>query len=514
VWAAVILFIAMSGLWLSQDTRVLDWDSGAHMYYAYLIHAQWAQGQFTHWFTDFNTYPPLVHVLGAITTYIAGLHPDALILSANIVFVPLMAFGCFGVGRIVYGPRAGLLAALFALGSPMFVSMMHEYDLDPPQAALVAVTVWAVLSSKRFERLGISALAGLLAGLALMTKETSVVFLGGFLLVVVIRGGWRNWIGLIIFLFVLENVAGPWYIYHWHDIKQAFDTLGGQAGLPVSSIQTPPRFSTASLGWYWWDLVNIQILLPFAIAFLVGAGWVAWRWVRKRLPSGSFEPDLLAGAVLSYVGMTLLTHKDPRYTLPALVFVAVIATGWITKLRSPRWRTGLSWAIVALAAVYLFGLSLGIGGPVRIPLPNPQNSLINQRQLTLYDPTGYVRGGPQQDGDVGSLLEGLKSKGIRDILLYTGPDPVDFNMWGMQVMLESHHMLLGPTSTPASQTAYLLLTQPAPYAPPPCQTIDHYGLYVVQAPAPGLTGSLLRNPANPKQRYAFLCPGRPTVMAP
>lgn len=103
-----------------------------------------------------------------------------MILASNLVFAALLAAGCFGAARIVFGTeRAGLLAALFALGTPMVVSEMHEFLLDPQQAAMVAVSVWAILVSDRLRRPWIALVAGGLAGLAMLTKETSAIFLAG-----------------------------------------------------------------------------------------------------------------------------------------------------------------------------------------------------------------------------------------------------------------------------------------------------------------------------------------------
>lgn len=515
IWLAVVVFVAMSAWWLTQDTRVPDFDSGLHELYAAVVHSELATGgQFTHPFTDFNTYPPLVHFIGALAIFIAGLHPMALILSSNVVFVPLLAFGCFGVGRITYGPRAGLLAAVVALGSPMFVSMMHEYDIDPPQAALIAVTIWAVLASRRFERVGMSALAGGLAGLALMTKETSIVFLAGLLLVVLIRGGWRNWLGLILFLFVLENVAGPWYVYHWHAIISTFNTLGGQAGLAPGSVQTPPRLSTRNLTWYGWNLINEQVLAPFTLAFLIGAGLAVWRLVRRRITPENYEPELLGGVVVSYLGMTYLTHKDPRYTLPMLVYVAVLGTGWIATLPRPRPRIVLSGAVVALSMIYFFGLSLGIGGAVRIRLPDAQTNIIYPRQLTLYETSGWVRGGPVHDANVHDLLGGLRSVGIRDVIPETGTNPIDFNTWGLRIMAIAQGVGY-EAPYPPSEEAYLILRPPGSGGPPACQRLnDGSGIYLVRLPAPGLNFDTLSDPSNPKQRYSVICPGRPPLLYP
>jgi 4-amino-4-deoxy-L-arabinose transferase-like glycosyltransferase len=518
VWLAVLLFVAMSFWWLTQDNRVPDWDSGAHEYSVYLIRTQISQGHLTDPFAGFYTYPPLVYIVGLLSTAVAGFHPMALILGSNVVFVPLLAFGCYGVGRIGYGPRAGVLAAVLALGSPMFVSMMHEYELDPPQAAMVAVSVWAILASRRFERIGLAAAAGVLCGLTMLTKETSVFFLGGLLVVVVLRGGWRNWVGLLVFLFALENVAAPWYIYHWHDLHglvTAFTSTGNGTSGGFSLLAQPARFSLRNFGWYGWDLVNQIVLAPFALVFLIGAALAVTRLVRRRIAPESVEPELLGGLLISYLGVTYLTLKDPRYALPMLVYVAVLATGWIANLTRPGLRRWLSVTVVALATVYFVGVSTGTGSDARISLPGAQNNVLHQWQLTLYEADGYVRAGPQSDGDVPALMDGLRRAGIRGISIATGPNPIDFNNWGLMTLAVTHGLLNGDPSVPATQQASLILGAPGLAGPPPCQRLlDGSGIYVVRGPAPGLNLATLRNPADPRQRYTFICPGRPPLLAP
>lgn len=514
MWLAVLLFVAMSAWWLTQDDRMPDWDSGLHEMFAATAHAELqTPGQLLRPFTDFNVaYPPLVHLLGALSIFVTGgIHPMAMILSSNVVFVPLLAFGCFGVGRIAYGPRAGLLAAILALGSPMFLSMMHEYDLDPPQAALVAVSVWAVLASRRFERVDLALLAGVLSGLAMMTKETSVVFLAGFLAVAMLRAGPRHWRGVLAYLVALGLIAGPWYVYHWHDLTASFGSLGNAA---PNAFQGPARFSRRNLSWYAWDLVNLQVLAPFTLAFLVGVGLAVRRIVRKGLSVENVEPELLAGVIVSYLGMTYLAHKDPRYTLPMLVYVAVLATGWIGTLSRPKLRTALSAAVIVVAAIYFIGVSAGIGRDVRVRLPGAQNNGLATWQLTLYENDGYVRGGPVHDADVQRLLASLPSMGIKGVVADTGPDPIDFNTSGLQILALGQGLIYGPRA-PLNQEAYLILRPPGAGGPAPCQTMnDGSGIYVVREPAPGLDPGSLRNPSNPRQHYTLVCPGRPPLVYP
>ena len=77
-----------------------------------------------------------------------------------------------------------MLAAVFAFGAPIVVSTFHLYMLDVPQASLVAACVWLLLASRRFQRPGVAAPAGLAAAGAMLLKPTTVTFLAGPLLVI------------------------------------------------------------------------------------------------------------------------------------------------------------------------------------------------------------------------------------------------------------------------------------------------------------------------------------------
>src|SRR4029077_17436397 len=116
------------------------------------------------------------------------------------------------------------------LGTPIVVFQMHVFMIDPPEAAMVAASAWAILASRRFERVGIAALAGVLVGLAMMTKETSIIFLAGLVAVAILRGGWRNWRGLLMFLAVAAAISLPWYVYHVAQLHGLVEGQGGTGG--------------------------------------------------------------------------------------------------------------------------------------------------------------------------------------------------------------------------------------------------------------------------------------------
>jgi hypothetical protein len=498
----VVTFVAATIWWLTQDNRVQVSDDGLHTLLAFGIHDQLASGNLTGWFTEFNTYPPLAHLLGALAVFVTGKSPMAAVIVSNLVFVPLLAVSCYGVGRLAYGSRAaGLLAGLFALSTPIFVSQMHMFMLDPPEAAMVAASVWAILASRRFERLGVAALAGVAVGLALMTKSTSVVFLAGLVAVVLLRDGWRHWRGLLAFLVIAAVISLPWYVYHLHQLNGLIEGQGGTGAAP-SAEAAPPLLSRASLLWYFWAALNIQLLAPLVLFLVVGVGFAIRDCLRRWTPA-NLGPELLGGLFVSWLGITLIRHKDVRFTLPALVYVAALATGWIVFAR-PRMRLAAATVLgIALTANFL-GVSCGIGGSVRMALPGaPANSGLHTRQVTIYSSDGYVRGGPQHDGDILALMRGLKRVGVRTVTFDAGStaNSLEFSAYGLTVRAIQAGLTPTPVYDPAAlgpRDGFMLLHVPQPGDPPPCQRLgDGSGVYVE-----------LGNPVKPFQTYSFICPGR------
>jgi hypothetical protein len=506
-WAviATLGFLGAAVWWLTQDTRVPDWDSAQHMIDSFIVHDELARGSLSAPFTDFNTYPPLGHIVGALGIFVGGDSSAAVILALNLVFVPLLAAACYGVGRLLAGPRAGLLAVIFGLGVPMIVSESHEAYVDPLQAALVAVSVWAILASRRFERAGIAALAGVATGLAMLTKETTPIFLAGLLLVVLARGGWRHWRGLLAYAVMLAAVAAPWYIYHSAELNQLVIAHTSQANTaeanPLGGTY-PGLFSFKNLSWYFWDAANIQLRAGLLLLFLVGTAVGVFTSIR-RWTADSLYPELLGGAFVAWAGMTWLTHKDPRYSLPALVYVAVLATAWIpTAFR--RLRPWAAAALLCIVAASFASVAFGIGGDgysVRAALPGAfDKSPLGARYITLYSTTGWLRGGPaSNDGNVPALLAGLRRDGVREVT-FCCANPVDFNVIGLSVMTREAG-LFNPVNPLAlsAKGVFLAVHAPLPGDPPPCQRLsDGTGIYPV-----------LGNPVGrPFSQYTFICPTR------
>ena len=346
------------------------------------------------------------------------------------MFVPLLAFGCYGAARIAYGPRAGLLAAVVALGAPMVVSAMHEYYLDPPRPR------WSRSASGRCSPRGASSASASRRSPACVVRARAADQAdvrrvprrdrdgrGGP------RGPRAPRRACSRSRSPCALVAGPWYVYHASDLGSSFGQIGNAI---VDPDQSPPRFSRASLAWYGWDLVNQQVLPPFTLAFLVGVATALRRLLRRPLRHADVEPELLGGAAVSYLGMTCCCTRIRATRCRRWCSSRCSARAgsrpchgggraWGSRRRS--WRSPRSTSSGCRP-----GSARRCGSRCRV-----RSSRWSVReQLTLYQSIGWLRGGPARDGDVQALLAGLHADGIRAVVAETNGEPMDFNPSGIR----------------------------------------------------------------------------------
>lgn len=192
-------FIGLTCWWLTQDRSIPIFDAGYQLGAAIEFHNQLHAGHLVQPFTQASLYPPLGHLVGALAAFIGGVNVASPIIGENLVFVSLLTLGCYRTGRLLFGARAGLLAAIFVLGSPLLIAQFHVFMLDAPETALVAVSMWLILASQDFSRTRIAGWAGLAVGFGLLVKVQFPLFLAGIVLAALARGGWRHWRGLVAF---------------------------------------------------------------------------------------------------------------------------------------------------------------------------------------------------------------------------------------------------------------------------------------------------------------------------
>ena len=437
---AGLCFLAISYWWLRVDGRGPDNDASRHIGYAWTYFEDMRAGEYWTWFTAFDpgfAYPPLVHLIGALSLLPGSkLDLETPIFTMNVVFVPMLVAGAYGLGSIAGDRRTGLLAVLVALGTPMIMSMFHAFMTDGALAATVALTAWLILRSGRFASWPWSAAAGAAAGLGLMTKSPFVFFVAGLIAMVLLRGGWRNWRGMLAFAVVALAIALPWHVEHYHDITSHTEAVTALENPPpqVSDSEYPDRWTMRNFTWYAWNGLNNQVYVPLALLFLFGLGYSTWRlakgWrargVRAGPPSTDITPELLAGLAGGYLGISYLGLDDPRYTLPCLVYFAVFATSWMAHV-SRRVFTAGAVAVLAIVALNTATVSFGWGPNVgRLTLFSSEtDSQIRRGEVTI-DGKGYVSGPPDKGADLPSIFTGANAEGVLYVTLGHPPKPTLF----------------------------------------------------------------------------------------
>jgi len=431
--AATAAFIAMTIWWLSQDRSIPIYDAGHHLEVVFAFHSMIASGNWLGPFEYNEVYPPLGHLVGALGTLIGGVTVPAPIIAQNLVFVPLLALGVYQTGRLLFGSAAGLLAVIFVLCTPLLIAQLHNFMLDPPMTAMVAVSLWLLLASRDFERMDYSLALGVAAGIGMLVKVQYPVYLAGLVLLMLARGGWRNWRGFLAFLAVGTVIAAPWYIVHISEFGRITEIAGTGTGSGVQPDLAPPPLSSANFLWYFWSVLNSQLLVPL---FLLTVGGALWMFVtlRRRRGGDAYggRLELLAGCFLTWLTITITPHHDIRYGMPLIPYMAVIGTGWIVCL--PRRPALAALALLVLGAgANTLGVTFGVGDEEVIALTHPLPKAEEESDRVIFYATqAFVNAAPSRDGNVPGLLDELHRAGVRLVAVSLQQSAgIDFSFEGL-----------------------------------------------------------------------------------
>jgi Dolichyl-phosphate-mannose-protein mannosyltransferase len=470
---------------LTQDRSIPIYDAGDQLETALIYHNMLQGGNLLGPFTYHSIYPILGHMVGALAALVGGANVASPIIGENLVFVPLLALGCYQAGRLLFGPLAGMLAVIFVLGSPLIISLFHVFVLDAQLAALVAVSVWLILASEDFSRPGVAALAGLACGLGINLKAQFALFVVGLIFIVLLHGGWRSWRGFAIFAAVALVIGLPWYLVHLSELGEMLELTSGGPGTPPGNI--PSRFSLDNLTWYFWSILNSQLLAPLFLFVVVGTVWTTVTVVRGRGRQESARLEFLLAGFVAWLVITFGTiHHDIRYGVPLLAFLAVLATGWIAALPRKA-RLAVSAVLVLGVAANTLGITFGVGREVKLalvdPLPHTEQP---SDQIVVYSTAGFLASAPSRDGDVPGLLEALQRNGVRVVTWgFEQSELPDFSFEGLLPLAKIAKLTPQVTQSPefraSASVATLLHQGVSTGTPPPCTRLsDGTGVWVLR----------------------------------
>jgi len=353
LWAAMW---AVNFLWLERDTRLPAWDMALHQSYA-LNYWPGAPSDGTPLppAERSGTYPPWVHLMIALSYFVFHPGPHIAVL-ANIPATLLLLWCVYLLGEDLAGASAGRWACVLTALIPFMIWMSRETILDYWLAAWTAAGLVALRRTDRFQSHGQSLWFGVICALGLLTKWFFAALLVFPVLAVCIRSRiWRSETRLIHLAdaaMIAGLGAGVWYLPNLPRLGRYFlenAAIGAREG-------EPPVFSFQSLIYYLRLLEGYQL---FGLLFLVLGISVIVAWKRRLVRDGWF---LAAAVIGGWVAMTLLRTKDPRFTLPLLGPLMVIAGAWVAAWTQTAGMRILQAGLIVVLVFQAYAANFGVRG--------------------------------------------------------------------------------------------------------------------------------------------------------
>ena len=272
-----------------------------------------------------------------------------------LALVPLLLWGTYRLGTSLTGDRkSGTLAALLVILCLGVTGQLRQVSVDLPATASVLLAMVALFASRGFTRARGTLLFGAAVGLCLLTRVQAVFFLMGPVAVavawcLVCAPSWRvraqrlGWLVAALGLALL--FSSPWWFGRlkvlWYVSTSHLDSGGRIAPRGDPSFIAGLTHYAAALGKLggWTMLAAALGTLPLLL----------WRRGRRaHEPALRDVAVLLAWIVGGVVGCSLGIHREPRYLLPAIPALALLA---VTGLRALPQRRHLAAALLALTVI-------------------------------------------------------------------------------------------------------------------------------------------------------------------
>jgi len=286
--ASLLLFhIVNNWIWAVSNVTLLGWDRSSHLAKTLIYNDILGQINVRTIFTALTwpwNRPPLPFLTVVPFYRLFGTSTDVALMS-NCVYLGILLCSVYGIGRVLYDRRVGLLAAFLVSFYPVLFAISRLSYVDYALTAMVSLAIYLLLKTDGFRNRKWSLLLGLGLGLGLLTKWPFIAFAGAPVVYVVWRSG-----ALKDVLFV------PW---------------GGSEGITgIRRLLTSP-----------WFHITVALLLSLA--------WYVPNW--DRLPEfllGRWIP-LLAWILLACT-FYVLSRKRRQGTnlLSAVVVGATIGSVW------------------------------------------------------------------------------------------------------------------------------------------------------------------------------------------
>ncbi len=385
----LVLFHVVNNLIvLTRDKTPFLWDGGDYFLASLKYYDLFTRPgiDFIQRFNEVSPYrPPLFMLISTPFYFLFGRFPEVAVMS-TIVFLVILVFSVYGIGKALMSEEAGLLAAFIVSILPIVFALTRSYWADFPLTAMVSLSVYFLIRTRSFTDRRHTFLFGVSAGLGMLTKWTWFIFLAGPFLYTVaaaVKEGRKNGNPLksaVWSVLIGAAVASFWYIPNGLSVAGKLMDLafGIQGGGEATRFQALGEtigpsgiFTVKSLTYYAGILVNYQASFFFTLLVVVFTLVALKRLDRDTLWM------LLLWIAIPVVFFTLIKNKTFRNTVPMLPAAALLISLGVMKIRAAGARRVLIMVIILVGLVQYAASSYGASYlPRKLALGTPIGDVI------------------------------------------------------------------------------------------------------------------------------------------
>lgn len=360
------LIIVANAMWLKADTRPPAWDAAR-----YLVNSLEAYNLIKHpslsalkdlYLVRNTVRPSIGMVLPTVPFYaLLGATDDVATLWTNALYLAIIVFSVYGIGKRLFGPPVGLLAALLIGLNPELIRLSRIYWPELSVVMIASLATYLLLLSDYLRRWVFVLLAGLATAIGMMQRPIfPMVFLAGSIafvfigsLVAGVREGGESFRHRLLHRFIPGAVLfglpsllliSPFYL------KYGRQMINYIAGFQESGTFAPVKDSSSldSILWYVTNL-HTSITRLFAALYIAGLVVFVVALILRRAQASS--AILLAWVVVPYVALSLVASKAYSYLAPLYPALALMLAFSVLLLAGKRRavQAVVSLLVVALA---------------------------------------------------------------------------------------------------------------------------------------------------------------------
>ena len=385
VISIILLFHTILNLWyIFKDTLPPAWDQAYHLLFS---------SAYFHGFdiqTTSTFYPPGAHI-SPVPLYALFGETYEVACSVNIIFLAILLFSIYGIGKELFNREVGLLSAIFISFIPLFIVLERDFFQDFPLLSIVSLSVFLLLKTNNFNNTLYCGLFAVSVGFATLIKWSAPIFIFiPFCWIVykaikepkkcaycnklirktknIIKGfsyfcserhkkkfiDEKRFIltkghNFIISFLVFITTISWWYFSNYNIFGKLMDRQK-YWGMVEGK---PEVFSFASFFYYIEAIVKHQAYLVIGILLLVGLLFLLIKCEKEK--------KLLIGLSIffPYLFFTLIMNKTSRYTIPIFIFLVLCMAFMIASINNKKLKYTIILGIMLFGVIQTSTITFG-----------------------------------------------------------------------------------------------------------------------------------------------------------